>query len=86
MVPVKLSLSESQKNQGDGCGVQGRQQQIYSPLIIGGTPVNRERSFKYLNVHITEDLTWTHHIHARDVQQWSDQQWSVTGEINSDWL
>ncbi len=59
---------------------RGRQE-IYSPLIIGGTPVNRVSSFKYLNVHITEDLTWTHHIHARDVQQRSStrlwQRWSI---------
>ncbi|KAG5286062.1 hypothetical protein AALO_G00010540 [Alosa alosa] len=38
-----------------------RQQQNYSytPLMISGQPVERVTSFKYLGVHITEDLTWT---------------------------
>ncbi|KAG5263948.1 hypothetical protein AALO_G00270430 [Alosa alosa] len=38
-----------------------RKQQNYSytPLMISGQPVERVTSFKYLGVHITEDLTWT---------------------------
>ncbi len=51
-----LSLNVS-KTKELAVDFRGRQQQIYSPLIIGGTPVNRVSSFKYLNVHITEDLT-----------------------------
>ena len=34
----------------------------YSPLSIYGAPVERVSSFKYLGVHISEDLTWTTHI------------------------
>ena len=36
-----------------------KQQRSYTPLQISGTAV---RSFKYLSVHFTEDLTWTTHI------------------------
>ena len=36
----------------------------YTPLDIGGTAVDRVSSFKYLGVHITEDLTWTTHINT----------------------
>ena len=42
-----------------------RQQWIYTPLIINRTPVERVSSFKYLGVHISEDLTWTNHIQAQ---------------------
>ncbi len=38
-----------------------RQQRPYTPLMISGTPVERVRSFKYLSVNISEDLTWTTH-------------------------
>ncbi len=38
------------------------QQRPCTPLMISGTPVERIRSFKYLGVNISEDLTWTAHI------------------------
>ncbi len=42
-----------------------RQQWLYTPLIISGTPVERVSSFKYLGVNISEDLTWTAHIQTQ---------------------
>lgn len=42
-----------------------RQQQPYTPLMISGTPVERVSSLKYLGVNISEDLTWTTHIHTQ---------------------
>ncbi len=42
-----------------------RQQRPYSPLMISGTPVESVSSFKYLGVNISEDPTWTTHIHTR---------------------
>ncbi len=42
-----------------------RQQQPYTPLMISGTPVERVSSFKYLDVNISEDLTWTAHIQTQ---------------------
>jgi len=37
-------------------------QRTYTPLGINGTAVERMSSFRYLEVHIIEDLTWTTHI------------------------
>ncbi len=42
-----------------------RQQRPYTPLMISGTPVERVSSFKYLDVNISEDLTWTTHIQTQ---------------------
>ncbi|KAL2085072.1 hypothetical protein ACEWY4_018392 [Coilia grayii] len=41
--------------------VDYRRQRVssYTQLMISGQPVERVPSFKYLGVHITEDLTWT---------------------------
>jgi len=43
----------------------------YTPLGINGTAVGRVSSFRYLGVHITEDLTWITHIdtQVRKAQQ-----------------
>ncbi len=43
----------------------------YTPLMISGTPVERVSSFKYLEVNISEDLTWTTHIqtHVKKARQ-----------------
>ena len=38
-----------------------KQDSGYTPLTISGEPVERVPSFKYLGVHLTEDLTWTLH-------------------------
>ncbi len=48
-----------------------RQQQPYTPLMISGTPVERVSSFKYLGVNISEDLTWTTHIHKHRLRKLS---------------
>ncbi len=42
-----------------------RQQRPYTPLMISGTPVEIVSSFKYLDVNISEDLTWTAHIQTQ---------------------
>ncbi|KAI3375509.1 hypothetical protein L3Q82_003842 [Scortum barcoo] len=38
-----------------------RQREEHAPLSINGTTVERVSSFRFLGVHISEDLTWTHH-------------------------
>ncbi|KAI3360806.1 hypothetical protein L3Q82_012879, partial [Scortum barcoo] len=39
-----------------------RQREEHAPLSINGTTVERvSHSFRFLGVHISEDLTWTHH-------------------------
>ncbi|KAI3364944.1 hypothetical protein L3Q82_000942 [Scortum barcoo] len=39
-----------------------RQREEHAPLSINGTTVERvSSSFRFLGVHISEDLTWTHH-------------------------
>lgn len=41
-----------------------KQARNYKPLIISGTPVERVDSFRYLGVHITQDLSWSCHINT----------------------
>ncbi len=38
-----------------------RQSTEHTPITIDKTPVERVNSFKFLGVHITEDLTWSAH-------------------------
>ncbi len=38
-----------------------RQSREHTPITIDKTPVERVNSFKFLSVHITEDLTWSAH-------------------------
>ncbi|KAI4875883.1 hypothetical protein NFI96_009459 [Prochilodus magdalenae] len=40
-----------------------RRQELHTPLFIGGTEVERVKTFKFLGVHISEDLTWSHNTH-----------------------
>jgi len=37
-------------------------QMTYTPLGTNGIALERVTSYRYLGVHITEDLTWTAHI------------------------
>jgi len=39
-----------------------QQQRTDTPLRINGTAVERVSNYRYLGVHIAEDLTWTTHI------------------------
>ncbi|KAI5090308.1 gastrula zinc finger protein XlCGF28.1-like [Silurus meridionalis] len=41
-----------------------KQERSYQPLNICGTPVERVESFRYLGVHITQDLSWSCHINT----------------------
>ncbi len=41
-----------------------RQSREHTPITIDKTPVERVSSFKFLSVHITEDLTWSAHTDA----------------------
>ncbi len=41
-----------------------RQSRVHTPITIDKTPVERVSSFKFLSVHITEDLTWSAHTDA----------------------
>ncbi len=41
-----------------------RQNREHTPITINKTPVERVNSFKFLGVHITEDLTWSAHTDA----------------------
>ncbi len=41
-----------------------RQSREHTPITIDKTPVKRVNSFKFLGVHITEDLTWSAHTDA----------------------
>ncbi|KAI5630012.1 gastrula zinc finger protein XlCGF28.1-like [Silurus asotus] len=42
-----------------------KQERSYQRLNICGTSVERVDSFRYLGVHITQDLSWSCHINAR---------------------
>ncbi|XP_051507888.1 uncharacterized protein LOC127414139 [Myxocyprinus asiaticus] len=41
-----------------------RRHREHSPITINGAPVERVSSFKFLGVHITEELTWSIHTEA----------------------
>ncbi|XP_030611226.1 uncharacterized protein LOC115798502 [Archocentrus centrarchus] len=41
-----------------------KQERNYHPVMIGGTAVERVDNFKYLGVHISQDLSWSCHTTA----------------------
>ncbi len=41
-----------------------RQSREHTPITIDKTPVEQVNRFKFLGVHITEDLTWSAHTDA----------------------
>ncbi|KAK3509648.1 hypothetical protein QTP70_008082 [Hemibagrus guttatus] len=41
-----------------------KQERNYQPLIINGTLVERVDSFRYLGVHIMQDLSWSGHVNT----------------------
>ena len=49
------------KTKGMVVDFRQKQDSGYTPLSISGEPVERVPRFKYLGVHLTEDLTWTLH-------------------------
>ncbi|KAI3369656.1 hypothetical protein L3Q82_025368, partial [Scortum barcoo] len=54
------------------CKDERRQREEHTPLSINGTTVERVSSFRFLGVHISEDLTWTHHTDfiTKSARQW----------------
>ncbi len=44
--------------------ITGDRAEKHTPITIDKTPVERVSSFKFLSVHITEDLTWSAHTDA----------------------
>ncbi|KAF7708963.1 hypothetical protein HF521_018020, partial [Silurus meridionalis] len=41
-----------------------KREQSYQPINISGTPMKRVDSFRYLGVHITQDLSWSCHTNT----------------------
>ncbi|KAK1786195.1 hypothetical protein P4O66_017906, partial [Electrophorus voltai] len=41
-----------------------KQERHYQPVRISGTTVMRVNSFRYLGVHISQDLSWAHHTNS----------------------
>ncbi|KAK1784465.1 hypothetical protein P4O66_000870 [Electrophorus voltai] len=41
-----------------------KQEWHYQPVRINGTTVERVESFRYLGVHISQDLSWSHHTNS----------------------
>ncbi|KAI3355950.1 hypothetical protein L3Q82_004497 [Scortum barcoo] len=56
-----LHLNVSKTKGADIVDFRRRQREEHAPLSINGTTVERVSSFRFLGVHISEDLTWTHH-------------------------
>ncbi len=63
MVPGEPPLTQHRQDQGAGGGFQETEQRTHT-ISIDKTPVERVNSFKFLCVHITEDLTWSAHTDA----------------------
>ena len=53
-----LNVGKTKEMVVDFCPLR---QRTYAPLLVNGAPVERVSCFKYLGVHISEDLTWTTH-------------------------
>ncbi len=64
MVSGEPPLTQHRQDQGAGGGFQETEQSTHTPITINKTPVERVNSFKFLGVHITEDLTWSAHTDA----------------------
>ncbi len=56
-------LTQHRQDQGAGGGLQETEQRTHT-ITIDKTPVERVSSFKFLGVHITEDLTWSAYTDA----------------------
>ncbi len=63
MVLGEPPLTQHRQDQGAGGGFQETEQK-HTHITIDKTPVERVYSFKFLGVHITEDLTWSAHTDA----------------------
>ncbi len=63
MVSGEPPLTQHRQDQGAGGGLKKTEHRTH-PITIDKTPVERVNSFKFLGIHITEDLTWSAHIDA----------------------
>ncbi len=63
MVSGEPPLTQHRQDQGAGGGFQETEKKTHTHHI-NKTPVERVNSFKFLGVHITEDLTWSAHTDA----------------------
>ncbi len=64
MVSREPPLTQHRQDQEAGGGFQETEQRTHTPITIDKTPVEQVKSFKFLGVHITEDLTWSAHTDA----------------------
>ncbi len=79
MVSGEPPLTQHRQDQGAGGGFRETEQR--TPITIDKTPVERVNSFKFLGVHITEDLTWSAHTDA--VLKKSHQLTSESVDVSS---
>ncbi len=63
MVSGEPPLTQHRQDQGAGGGLQETEQRTHT-ITIDKTPVEWVNSFKFLGVHINEDLTWSAHTDA----------------------
>ncbi len=73
MVSGEPPLTQHRQDQGAGGGFQETEQRTHTHITNDKTPVERVNSFKFLGIHITEDLSddlltqmqcWIRHINA----------------------
>ncbi len=58
-----------------------RQSREHTPITIDKTPVERVNSFKFLGVHITEDLTWSAHTECWRSHINASSSWDGWGSL-----
>jgi hypothetical protein len=54
-----------------------KQQRKYSPIHIDGTAVKKVESFKFLGIHITDNLKWSTHTVVKKAQQCLFNHWRL---------
>jgi hypothetical protein len=60
VVPGQQPLPQRDQNKGDDCGLQEKRTE-QAPILIDGAAVEQVESFKFLGVHITNQLEWSKH-------------------------
>jgi hypothetical protein len=59
-VPGQQPLPQHDRDKGDDCGLQEKEDRAH-PILINRAAVKQVESFKFLGVHITNKLTWSKH-------------------------